>query len=167
MSRFRTLLLASAALVVGACSDTQSPTNPSTDPEPALTQENATKGVYGVWGDAKAAAAARKEVDAEDSPFLCNFGGSGPECLRVFHRGTLLQRVYHEGIAQGNGCSRSIIRVAGRVVGRSSFVCHVRGDVLFITWFFGDRYPFGTRIQVDFTGAGGASPTGKAITNFN
>ena len=82
MSRYRMLLLASAALVIGACSDTQSPTDPSTNPtdlDPAVTEESVTKGPRYVWGDAKTGQAARKEVSAEHSPFLCNFGGSGPE----------------------------------------------------------------------------------------
>lgn len=166
MSRFRTLMLASAVLVIGACSDTRSPTAPA-ETDPAQSEQSAEKELRGVWGEAEAAAALKQGgVDPVHSPLLCNRGGSGPECLRVFHNGTFVQRVFHRGVAQGNGCSRSIIKIAGRVRGRSGFVCHRRGDVLFFTWFIEEFWRFGTRIQVDFTGAGGASPTSFVFTNY-
>ncbi len=74
--------------------------------------------------------------------------------------------MFHRGVAQGTGCSRSILRIAGVVRGRSGFACHTRGDVLFFTWFVNERWSFGTKIQVDFSGAGGASPTGSVFTFF-
>jgi len=161
MSRFRTLFLASAVVVLGACSDTQTATGPTTEPDPSLSQKSTPKQLSGVWGDVNG------KVGADAAgPLLCNRGGSGPECLRIFRVGTLLQRVFHRGVAQGTGCSRSVIKIAGVVRGRSGFVCHVRGDVLFFTWTVQEFWSFGTRIQVDFTGAGGASPTGFVFTNF-
>ena len=166
MSRFRMLLLASAAVVIGACSDTQSPTAPATDPDPALKQQAPAKDLTGAWGDAKSSASLQAEADPLHSPLLCNQGGRGPECLRVFHNGTLVQRVFHRGVARGTGCSRSIIRIAGVVRGRSGFACHVRGDVLFFTWFINEFWSFGTRIQVDFTGGGSSSPAGSVFTNY-
>jgi len=97
---------------------------------------------------------------------LCNFGGRGPECLRVFHSGTFLRRVFHTGIAQGTGCSRSFIKIGGGGVFHSGLVCHRRGNRLFFTWNVNRFLRFGTRIQVDFAGAGAASPTGIASTRF-
>lgn len=133
----------------------------------ALPAVSTAKQLRGFWGDAKAAAAMERDgVSAQHSPLLCNFGGRGPECLRVFHSGTFVRRVFHRSIAQGTGCSRSILKIAGVFRGASGFVCHRRGDVLFFTWFVEEFRRFGTRIQVDFTGAGPASPTGFAFTNY-
>jgi hypothetical protein len=165
MSRLRAFLFVFAAVLIGACSDTQ-PTAPTTDPDPSLSKQGPLKELKFVWLDAKAAAELERSADAEHAPLLCNFGGSGPECLRVFHRGTLIQRVFHRGIAQGTGCSQSIIRIAGIVRGRSNFVCHRRGDVLIANWFVNEFWRFGTRVQVDFTGAGARSPTGFVFTNY-
>jgi hypothetical protein len=162
MSKLRMLLLLSAAVIVGACSDTQSPTSPATEPEtdPSLSQERVTNELKGEWGPLK-------DVSAQaSSPLLCNAGGNGPECLRVFYSGQVLQRVFHVGRAQGTGCSRSVIKIDGVVRGRSGFTCHRRGDVLSFTWFVGGRWLTGTRIQVDYTGGGSSSPTGFVFTFF-
>jgi hypothetical protein len=161
MSRVRAFFLASAAVLVGACSDSSnSPTTGPAEPDPAVLQQSATAVMLkGYWSDGKA-------FDLMHSPLLCNFGGTGPECLRVFHSGTYVERVFHRGRAQGTGCSRSVIRIAGIVRGRSGFRCHRRGDILTFTWLIGERHPLGTRIQVDYTGAGAASPTGFVYTNY-
>ncbi len=160
MSLVRMSFLVSAAVLISACSDT-SPTTGPTESDPASLQQ-ASKAVMlrGYWSDAK-------DVSALHSPRLCNFGGTGPECLRVFHSGTFVQRVFHRGVAQGTGCSRSIIRIAGILRGRSGFRCHTRGQLLTFTWIVEEFHPFGTRIQVDWTGAGSASPTGFVFTNYN
>lgn len=159
MSLVRMFLLVSAAILVGACSDT-SPTTGPTESDPALLQQaGKTVMLRGYWTDAK-------DVTPLHSPTLCNFGGTGPECLRVFHSGTFVQRVLHRGRTQGTGCSRSIIRIAGVIRGRSGARCHGPGQILTFTWIIEEFQPFGTRIQVDFTGAGRASPTGFVFTNY-
>jgi hypothetical protein len=159
MSPVRTFFLVSAAVLIGACSDT-TPTTGPTESHPDMLQQSATTVMlHGYWSDGKA-------FDLLHSPLLCNFGGTGPECMRVFHSGTFVDHVYHRGRAQGTGCSRSIIRIAGVVRGRSGFRCHRRGDLLTFTWVVKEFHPFGTRIQVDYTGAGAASPTGFVFTNY-
>lgn len=162
MSRSRILSALAAALILGACSDTQSPSTPQTEAGPVGEEaiQNELQGVWGKAGDA----AALKAAEPQHSPFLCNQSGRGPECMQVFHSGTLIRRVYHEGRARGTGCSRSVIKIAGVVRGRSGFVCHVRNDVIFFTWAVNERWSFGTRIQVDFTGGGTSSPAGSVFT---
>jgi hypothetical protein len=163
MSPIRTLLLVSAAFLVGACSDTQSTTGPS-EQGPDFREQAVVKALSGFWTDAKANPP--DGFETMHSPLLCNFGGLGPECLRVFHTGTYIDHVYHRGRAQGTGCSRSVIRIAGIVRGRSPLFCHVRGSLLQFTWIVREFHPFGTRIQVDWSGAGSASPTGFVFTNY-
>jgi hypothetical protein len=156
MSRLRILSALAAALIVGACSDTQSPTTPESEPAPSGSEEAIQNELRGEWGKASGAAALQQGVEPQHSPWLCNSGRT--ECMRVVHTGTLIHRVEHEAIARGNGCSRSIIKIAGVRRGRSGFVCHVRNDILFYTWFVNERWTFNTRIQVDFTGGGSSSP---------
>ncbi len=154
--------LLSAAVLIGACSDTDPATAPTTEPDPSLSQQSAAKQLR---GEAKVATGLeRNGVDAQHSPLLCNSGGW--ECLRVFHNGTYIQRVFHRGIAAGNGCSRSVIRIRGQVRGISNLVCHSRGDALIANWSVQEFHSFGTRIQVDFTGAGSASPRRFVYTNY-
>ena len=163
MSPIRTLLLASAALLIGACSDTPPATGP-TESGADLREEAVVRPLR---GESKTPAVTRGgKIEAQHSPLLCNFGGTGPECLRVFHSGTFVDRVFHRGRAQGTGCSRSIIRIAGIIRGRSGFTCHRRGDILSFTWIVRERHRLGTRIQVDYTGGGSASPTGFVFTNY-
>jgi hypothetical protein len=166
MFRVRTFFLASATIILGACSDTQPTTGP-TDTGPDLREQGVTKELRGFWTQARGRAEAEQGgALLMHSPLLCNFGGTGPECMRVFHDGRFVQEVFHKGTAQGTGCSRSIIRIAGIIRGRSGFRCHRRGDVLRFTWIVREFHPFGTRIQVDYTGAGAASPTGFVFTNY-
>jgi hypothetical protein len=159
MSPVRTLALVLGAAFIGACSENTQPTTGPTEPGLELRLEKLVSPLRGFWSDPKG-------IQTMHSPLLCNFGGTGPECMRVFHSGTFVDHVYHRGRAQGTGCSRSIIRIAGVLPGRSGFRCHHRGDILTFTWIVHEFHPYGTRIQVDYTGAGAASPTGFVFTNY-
>ena len=135
-----------------------------TESVPDLSQEALVRPLQGIWSKTERQTAEQGGLQAMHSPLLCNFGGTGPECLRVFHTGTFVDRVFHRGRAQGTGCSRSIIRIGGVLRGRSGFTCHRRGDILTFTWFVRERHPLGTRIQVDYSGGGAASPTAFVFT---
>ena len=79
-----------------------------TESVPDLSQEALVRPLQGIWSKTERQTAEQGGLQAMHSPLLCNFGGTGPECLRVFHTGTFVDRVFHRGRAQGTGCSRSI-----------------------------------------------------------
>ena len=72
MSRLRILSALAAALLVGACSDTQSPTTPESEPAPAGSEEAIQNELRGEWGKPSGAAALKQGVEPQHSPWLCN-----------------------------------------------------------------------------------------------
>ena len=154
MSRFRTFLMVSAAVVLGACSDTQPPTS-STEPEAELRREGGSQ-------VGQTDAEVRKKGSAEQGVGLehftrCNSGGW--ECMLIYHSGNFVGRVGSTAFARGYGCSRAHFFTNGYLRAVTNRVCHGPGDRLIANWYPRARYYWGTNFCVDWRG-GWASPPG-------
>ena len=181
MSRIRTFLLVSAALVLGACSDeTTSPTDPAGAAPNAAEQQGAqsqgtSAGTQGVTAGVKrgaagelqreggAAAEGQNDVGAEHIVRTCN--GIRTECITIYHTGTYVYRVLSQGAAQGAGCSRVYFSVNGTLRAYSGVVCHNRGDQLYANWYPRRHFAFGSLFKSDWRGSVN-SPPGYATQRF-
>ncbi len=164
MTHFGALSLLSAALVLGACSETQSPTDPADAPSAARAEASGSGAV--VAGVKRGAGVALQEdVTTEHTVRTCN--RLRTECITIFHNGNFVTRVLSQAAAQGRGCSRVFFYVNGNLRAFSSPVCHFRGDQLFANWYPRRRFNFGSRFCSDWRlYSGGGAPPGFACQNF-
>ena len=166
MSRFRTFFLVSAAVVLGACSDTQPPTSPS-DSDAAFRKQGSTQSSQQVTAGVKRGAALELQGDigAEHVFRTCN--RLRTECITIYHSGNFVSRVLSQAAAQGRGCSRVQFIVNGNLRALSSPFCHIRVDQLFAYWYPRRRFPFGSRFCSDWRlWSGSGAPPGFACQNF-
>ncbi len=164
MPRFRTFLLVSAAVVLGACSDeTTSPTDPAGAAPNAAQQQGASSGVVIAGVERGGAVKLSGDVTTQHNLRTCN--AIRTECITLFHSGNFVGRVLSQGAAQGAGCSRVYFYVNGVLRAYSGLVCHNRGDLLYANWYPRRTFAFGSLFKSDWRGSVN-SPPGFATQRF-
>jgi hypothetical protein len=149
------LLSLSAALVLGACSDTTAPKTPPAV-QPGAAQQNAVGNVtaQGFTLDESAvqmfqgtstlggSATVSKSSDLGPShPTFCYQG----HCIRILHDGRFVFRVIAATRATGAGCGRFVLYINNTFARQTNVVCHNRGDIINTRYTFNRFFPWGTR----------------------